>query len=92
MKTFIILCLGLISFQSFAQSAEEEAMILNQELQFLEDSVQNVQAVSSNTLNGSSTNRALNRPSLERTYFGEDLQEDVINTRSAGQKRRRVTE
>jgi hypothetical protein len=94
MKTFIMLCLGLMSLQTFAQTAEEEAIILNQELQFLEDSVKNVQAMSLNTRpdKETRTNKALNESSLERTYFGEDVEEDVISTRSAGQKRRRLTQ
>lgn len=93
MKTFIMLCLGILSFNGLAQTTEEEAIILNQELQFLEDSVRNVQSVSINTVDPlQDTNKALNEPSLERTYFGEDLEEDVVNTRTAAQKRRRVTE
>jgi hypothetical protein len=94
MKTFILLCLGFLTLGAFAQTKEEEAIILNQELQFLEDSVNNVQAAALNTKapKESETNKILNEPSLERTYFGEDLSEDVVSTRSAGQKRRRLTE
>jgi hypothetical protein len=88
MRKFLTLCLGLLSFGAFAQSAAEEAIILNQELQFLEDSVSNIQSVSLNTKgNNEATNRALNTKSLERTYFGE-TSEDSVNTRSAGPKRR----
>lgn len=85
----LILALGLISAGAIAQTANEEAIILNQELQFLEDSVQNVQAVSINSSDDTKAkNRALNEPSLERTYFGEDVEEDIVTTKSAGQKRR----
>lgn len=88
MRKFLILGFGVLSLSAFAQTAAEEAMILNQELQFLEDSVNNVQAVSINSLNDNSTkDRALNEASLERTYFGE-TEEDVVSTRTSGPKRR----
>lgn len=84
-----ILALGLMTTGAFAQTASEEAIILNQELQFLEDSINNVQSVSINTTDDNKAkNRALNGPSLERTYFGEDVEEDIVTTKSAVQKRR----
>ncbi len=89
MKRFLILALSVLSFGAIAQTtATEEAIILNQELQFLEDSVNNVQSVSINSNSASERQRALNEPSLERTYFGEDLSEDSVSTQSAGPKRR----
>lgn len=88
MRKFLILALILTSTAALAQSAAEEAIILNQELQFLEDSVNNVQAVSINTTDTeASRDRAINDESLERTYFGE-TEEDTINTRTSAQKRR----
>jgi len=88
MYKLLILSLILVSSTAFAQSAAEEAIILNQELQFLEESVNNVQAVSVNTTDvEASRNRAINDESLERTYFGE-TEEDTINTRTSGPKRR----
>lgn len=88
MYKLLILSLILMSSTAFAQSAAEEAIILNQELQFLEESVNNVQAVSVNTKDvEASRNRAINDESLERTYFGE-TDEDTINTRTSGTKRR----
>lgn len=92
MRKIFILVIGFLCLKAFAQTAAEEAIILNQELQFLEDSVSNVQSVSIKAENNSSNeakDRALNEPSLERTYFGEEVEEDVVNTRSAGPKRRR---
>lgn len=87
MRKIVILGLSLLTFNAFANiTAAEEAIILNQELQFLEDSINNVQAVSQNT-RGTSIERALNGENLERKYF-EDAVEDSINTRSAGPKRR----
>lgn len=88
MRKILILSLILVSTAAFAQTAAEEAIILNQELQFLEDSVKNVQAVSVNTTDSeASRDRAINEESLERTYFGE-TEEDSVNTRTSGPKRR----
>jgi hypothetical protein len=89
MRKFFILALGLLSLNALAQTAAEEAIILNQELQYLEDSVNNVQAISVNTSDTTTPkDRALNEPSLERKYFGEEVEEDSISTRTAGPKRR----
>lgn len=92
MKKNLILALSLISFNGIAQtqqtSAAEEAIILNQELQFLEDSVKNVQSISINNDRDVQKDKALNESTLEKTYFGEDVEEDVINTRTASPKRR----
>ena len=88
MKRFLILALTLTTFGALAQTAAEEAIILNQELQYLEDSVNNVQSVSLNVSPAAERQRALNEPSLERTYFGEDLEEDSVSTQTAGPKRR----
>lgn len=88
MRKILILTLAALSIGAFAQTAEEEAIILNQELQFLEDSVNNTQAVSINTLDvDANRNRAINDEGLERTYFGE-TEEDVVSTRTASPKRR----
>jgi hypothetical protein len=88
MRKIFILAMGLFTMSAVAQTAAEEAIILNQELQFLEDSVSSVQAAAINPSKKSSTDKALNEPSLERTYFGETVEEDVVNTRTAGPKRR----
>ena len=89
MRKILILTLAALSMNAFAQTAEEEAIILNQELQFLEDSVNNTQAVSINTLDvDANRNRAINDEGLERTYFGGETEEDVVSTRTASPKRR----
>lgn len=90
MRKILILTLSALSLSALAQTAQEEAIILNQELQFLEDSVQNIQAVSINTENTDALrNKALNEPSLERTYFNNsEIEEDTVNTRTASPKRR----
>lgn len=89
MKRILILVLSLITGGVIAQTASEEAIILNQELQYLEDSVNNVQAISINTTPAAERQRALNEPSLERTYFGEDLEEDSVSTQTAAPLKRR---
>ena len=89
MRKILILALSTLSLSAFAQSAAEEAIILNQELQFLEDSINTTQALSINTLDvDANRNRAINDESLERTYFGTDVEEDVVNTKTASPKRR----
>jgi hypothetical protein len=87
MRKILILVLGMFSFTASAQNAAEEAIILNQELQFLEDSVNNVQSISANTSETAAKTKAINEDSLEKTYFGEN-EEDVVNTRTSGMKRR----
>lgn len=90
MRKILILALGTLATAAFAQTAQEEAIILNQELKFLEDSVNNTQAMSLNTLDATSgRDRALNEESgsLERKYFDE-TEEDTISTRTASPKRR----
>ncbi len=88
MRKFLILALTATTLTVFAQSEAEEAIILNQELQFLEESVRSVEAVTVNSTDEARRNRALNEPTLERRYFGETVEEDVVNTRTAGPKRR----
>lgn len=88
MRKILILVLGALSTLALAQTAAEEAIILNQELQYLEDSVNNVQSIAIDTNNTTMPrNRALNEESLEKTYFN-DVEEDVVNTRTSGPKRR----
>lgn len=94
MRKFLFLALYLISSSSFASTEAEEAIILNQELQYLQDSINLVQDISIKTNETTSRNRALNepvignKPSLEETYFGNQLEEDSVTTKSAGQKKR----
>lgn len=88
MRKFLILGLLTLSGVVLAQSAAEEAIILNQELQFLEDSINNVQSMAIDTNNTTlPRDRALNEESLEKTYFN-DVEEDEVSTRTAGPKRR----
>lgn len=90
MRKILILALSTLTLNAFAQSAAEEAIILNQELQFLEDSINTTQALSINTLDvDANRNRALGEDSsLEQKYFGTDVEEDAVSTKTASPKRR----
>ena len=91
MRKYLILALCLVSSGLFAdvnRTAAEEAIILNQELQFLEDSVGNIQSASLNNSDAAKRDRALNESKIEKTYFGNDLEEDRVNTKASTQKRR----
>lgn len=93
MKTLIALTL-LFSFNAWSQSdAQEEAIILNQEMQFLQESAQNVTAVSK-PLGEETDERISDTPrrreeSLERSYFGDE-EMDSVKTRTAAPKRRLI--
>jgi hypothetical protein len=88
MRKIFILALTAAAITAFGQSEAEEAIILNQELQFLEESVRTVETVTVRARDEDRRNRALNEPTLERRYFGEAIEEDVVSTRTAGQRRR----
>ncbi len=90
MKTVLIVILALSAASAFAQVSEsEEALILNQELQFLEDSAKNI-TTTSRPLGETQVAKKeiINDGSLERTYFGDE-EKDSIRTRTAAPARRR---
>lgn len=82
-----LLPLALFSGSLLAQSANEEAIILNQELQFLENSAKDIELRPVANANAEATaepdSRELN---LERTYFS-DTERDEIRTKAAAPKR-----
>ncbi len=88
MKMYILMILTICSFTSFADSTpSEEAIILNQEMQFLEESAQNVQIVSSQESRNISPQPEQKNQGLEEEYFGtEDTQ--TIKSKAAAPKRR----
>lgn len=88
MRKFILSILALTSLASYAQSEAEEAIILNQELEFLEDSVNRKEARAITP--EASKDKALNEPSLEKTFFGNTTEEDAVSTRTASPKRRGI--
>lgn len=89
MRKFLICALLALPVLGYSQTAAEEAIILNQELQFLEDSVNNVQsaALDINSSTPIKTPVQNDSESLEKTYF-EDVEEDAVSTRTASPKRR----
>lgn len=88
-RTFIAASILIASVGAFATTAAEEALILNQELQFLEDSVSNMAAAPTKTAETkvNSAEGENDSSSLERTYFSDE-ERDVIKTKKAAPKRR----
>jgi hypothetical protein len=83
-----ILVLGLLlSTTVWSQGPSEEAIILNQELQFLEEAANNVSIISANSPVTQESSRPANTKSLEERYFSDEAQ-DSIKTRTAAPKRR----
>jgi hypothetical protein len=79
---FLVLVINLLLLKVFAEASTEDAIILNQELQFLEDSVKNIQSTSQNE------NFETEKKDLEKTYFEDVMEEDSVSTKSSTQKRR----
>jgi hypothetical protein len=79
---FLVLVINLLLLKVFAEASTEDAIILNQELQFLEDSVKNIQSTSQNE------NFETEKTNLEKTYFEDGMEEDSVSTKSSTQKRR----
>lgn len=83
-----ILLLGLLLTPTlWAQDGSEEALILNQELQFLEESASTISVQAKNDSTPQERARPIDTSSLEEQYFGSDS-EDVIKTKTAAPKRR----
>lgn len=84
MKFFLLLV--LISAGALAQTNSEDAILLNQELQFLENSAKDIRLepkISETT----EAEKSREESSLERAYFS-DSEKDEIRTRAAAPKRR----
>lgn len=86
----ILLPLVLLSTAAMAQSNSEEAIILNQEMQFLEDSARDMEVrrpqVAAKT--EAEEEKSPEELSLERTYFS-DSERDEIRTKAAAPRRTR---
>ena len=83
---FLVLVINLLLLKVFAEASTEDAMILNQELQFLEDSVKNIQSTPQNEVR---ENMKLKKTlELEEAYFEDSMKEDSVSTKSPSQKRR----
>jgi hypothetical protein len=87
MMSKILLLSLLLTSTVWAQDATEEALILNQELQFLEEAANNVTIISANQVPTQESASPIDTKSLEEKYFGNDM-EDSIRTRTAAPKRR----
>jgi len=85
MKKFISF-IFLLSVRAFATSQEEEAIILNQELEFLKESANNIKIISEKVPQDMSERKPRSFRTLEETYF-DDYEEDKVSTRSAARKR-----
>ena len=88
--TKILCACILLSSLAIAQDGSEEAIILNQELQFLEETANNVTIISAPATRSQEAAQPIQTDSLERIYFGND--EDNVSTRTAAPKRRRAVE
>lgn len=82
----ILVLLSLFSASVLAQTSSEEAIILNQELQFLENSAKDLR-VDPKISEAAEQELSSDESSLERAYF-QDSERDEIRTRAAGPKRR----
>jgi hypothetical protein len=71
------------------RNSDEEAIILNQELQYLEETADNVSIPNSGRKTSQDSAQPLNKESLEQRYFGED--QDTVSNRAASPRRRRAT-
>jgi hypothetical protein len=77
-----------LSFGAIAQDVNEDAIILNQELQFLEESARNVGLPVATRDKVTTSKLAIEtEDSLESRYFGKS--EDTISSKTSGPKRRR---
>jgi hypothetical protein len=90
MMTKILIIFALFQISSVrAQEGLEAAILLNQEMQFLEASVKNEPADQKNPAAVSTSAKNKNRrQSLESLYFGNSSEEDTINTRMASPRKR----
>ena len=88
MINFLILALTFYSGILGAQSTAEQAIILNQELQYLNDSIQNIDSLSSDATDMTQKNQTLNQPDLENTYFGVTEEDDSISSKASSSRRR----
>jgi hypothetical protein len=85
---YILLILTICSFTSFAESnPSEEAIILNQEMQFLEESAQNVQIVSVKESRETSPQLEKKSQGLEEEYFGTENTQTIRSKASAPKRR-----
>jgi hypothetical protein len=89
MKNTITLVLCFVTTIAFgATEAQEEAIILNQEIEFLQNSVKEIEKVSSDRAQTKGQSNTKGLSGLEKTYFGENTNEDAVNIKASGLKKR----
>lgn len=86
MKKLIFLVLLTITCLSWAMTDAEEAIILNQELEFLQDSIDKVELKSEKTKPTAEITNSKPIRTLEETYFN-DINDDEVSTRASSRKR-----
>jgi len=86
MKNIYLLLILLSIGLAYGTDTQEEAIILNQELQFLQESAAKTRIQNDSNAATPEQKRSESLPSLEETYFGSE-DEDSVTTRSAARKR-----
>jgi hypothetical protein len=84
-KIFIFL---ILSLPVFAQDSAEEALILNQELEFLQQAAESVSIYSAEKKIQSKAPDLKATRSLEEEYFGQRLDSDDVSTKASAPKKR----
>ncbi len=92
MMNKILIGVLFITTQAVAQNTSEEAIILNQELQFLEDSANNVSIISATNRTPQDRSMPIDTDSLEEKYFGNELEDDVASRAAAPRRQRSANE
>jgi hypothetical protein len=87
MNKIILGLLIIVTSQAFAADLDEEAIILNQELQFLQEAAQSPRMRATSQARAATTRTK----SLEQTYFGDE-QEDSVTTKAATSRRIRSSD
>lgn len=88
MMNKILLLALLVTPAAWAQDSSEEAIILNQELQFLEETANSISISAAPEVSPQQRARPIQSQSLEERYFGEGS-DDTIQTRTAAPRRTR---
>lgn len=91
MRKILALFLILMTQTSFSQVVDDEAIILNEEMQFLENSAQKTKSTNlpgSYQAETSPRKRVIKEESLEKTYFKE-TSEDAVSSRLASPRKKR---
>ncbi len=86
MKNIYLLLILLSTGIAYGTDTQEEAIILNQELQFLQESANKIKGQNNFNPSNAEGKNSQSLPSLEDTYFGSE-DEDSVRTKAAARKR-----